>query len=97
VIDTVKTLEDRLKHIATPMTLSIIGCVVNRPGEARETDLGFTGGGAGGSAGMIYLNGKPSYKLDNTKLVDHVVELCEQKAAEIEAGRNREAALEPAQ
>ena len=47
VIDTVKTLEDRLKHIATPMSLSIIGCVVNGPGEARETDLGFTGGGAG--------------------------------------------------
>jgi (E)-4-hydroxy-3-methylbut-2-enyl-diphosphate synthase len=97
VIETVKTLEDRLKHIATPMTLSIIGCVVNGPGEARETDLGFTGGGAGGSAGMIYLNGKPSYKLDNTKLVDHVVELCEKKAAEIESARNREAALEPAQ
>jgi (E)-4-hydroxy-3-methylbut-2-enyl-diphosphate synthase len=97
VIDTVKTLEDRLKHISTPMTLSIIGCVVNGPGEARETDLGFTGGGAGGSAGMIYLNGKPSYKLDNTKLVDHVVELCEKKAAEIEAVRNRDAALEPAE
>ena len=47
VIDTVKTLEDRLKHIATPMSLSIIGCVVNGPGEARETDLAFTGGGAG--------------------------------------------------
>jgi (E)-4-hydroxy-3-methylbut-2-enyl-diphosphate synthase len=97
VIDTVKTLEDRLKHIATPMTLSIIGCVVNGPGEARETDLGFTGGGSGAGAGMIYLNGKPAYKLDNTKLVDHVVELCEKKASEIEATRNREAALEPAQ
>ena len=97
VIETVKTLEDRLKHISTPMTLSIIGCVVNGPGEARETDLGFTGGGAGGSAGMIYLNGKPAYKLGNTKLVDHVVELCETRAAEIEASRNREAALEPAQ
>jgi (E)-4-hydroxy-3-methylbut-2-enyl-diphosphate synthase len=96
VIDTVRTLEDRLKHISTPMTLSIIGCVVNGPGEARETDLGFTGGGAGGSAGMIYLNGKPSYKLDNTKLVDHVVELCEKKAAEIERERNSAAALEPA-
>ncbi|HEX9158602.1 MAG TPA: flavodoxin-dependent (E)-4-hydroxy-3-methylbut-2-enyl-diphosphate synthase, partial [Rhizomicrobium sp.] len=57
VIETVRVLEDRLKHIATPMTLSIIGCVVNGPGEARETDLGFTGGGSGGSAGMIYLNG----------------------------------------
>jgi len=95
VIDTVRLLEDRLKHIATPMTLSIIGCVVNGPGEARETDLGFTGGGSGGSAGMIYLNGKPAYKLDNTKLVDHVVELCEKKAAEIERTRS-ETALEPA-
>ncbi|HEV2561138.1 MAG TPA: flavodoxin-dependent (E)-4-hydroxy-3-methylbut-2-enyl-diphosphate synthase [Rhizomicrobium sp.] len=94
VIETVSLLEDRLKHIATPMTLSIIGCVVNGPGEARETDLGFTGGGAGGSAGMIYLNGKPAYKLENTKLIDHVVELCEKKAEEIEAARGK--ALEPA-
>src|SRR4051795_10784954 len=70
VIDTVKTLEERLKHIATPMSLSIIGCVVNGPGEARETDLGFTGGGAGAGAGMIYLDGKPSYKLENEKLID---------------------------
>jgi (E)-4-hydroxy-3-methylbut-2-enyl-diphosphate synthase len=95
VIETVRVLEDRLKHIATPMTLSIIGCVVNGPGEARETDLGFTGGGSGGSAGMIYLNGKPAYKLDNAKLVDHVVELCEKKAAEIERERGTPA-LEPA-
>ncbi|HEX3652958.1 MAG TPA: flavodoxin-dependent (E)-4-hydroxy-3-methylbut-2-enyl-diphosphate synthase [Rhizomicrobium sp.] len=85
VIDTVRVLEDRLKHITTPMTLSIIGCVVNGPGEARETDLGFTGGGAGAGNGMIYLDGKPAYKLDNGKLVDHVVELCEKRAAEIEA------------
>ncbi len=97
VIDTVRTLEERLKHIATPMTLSIIGCVVNGPGEARETDLGFTGGGAGGSAGMIYLNGKPAYKLDNAKLVDHVVELCEKKAAEIDRERSVAATLEAAQ
>jgi (E)-4-hydroxy-3-methylbut-2-enyl-diphosphate synthase len=95
VIDTVRVLEDRLKHITTPMTLSIIGCVVNGPGEARETDLGFTGGGAGGSAGMIYLDGKPAYKLENTKLVDHVVALCEKRAAEIEAARGK--TLEPAQ
>jgi (E)-4-hydroxy-3-methylbut-2-enyl-diphosphate synthase len=95
VIETVRVLEDRLKHIATPMTLSIIGCVVNGPGEARETDLGFTGGGSGGNAGMIYLNGKPAYKLDNAKLVDHVVELCEKKAAEIERERGAPA-LEPA-
>jgi len=95
VIDTVRVLEDRLKHITTPMTLSIIGCVVNGPGEARETDLGFTGGGAGAGNGMIYLDGKPAYKLDNNKLVDHVVELCEKRAAEIEA-RSPDAALEPA-
>jgi (E)-4-hydroxy-3-methylbut-2-enyl-diphosphate synthase len=85
VIKTVEILEERLKHIATPMSLSIIGCVVNGPGEARETDIGFTGGGAG--AGMIYLNGEPVYKLDNAKLIDHVVELCEKKAAEIERTR----------
>src|SRR5262252_2708244 len=87
VIDTVKVLEERLKHIATPMSLSIIGCVVNGPGEARETDLGFTGGGAGKGHGQIYLNGEPAYRLDNDKLIDHVVELCEKKAAEIEAAR----------
>ncbi|MGD0142958.1 MAG: flavodoxin-dependent (E)-4-hydroxy-3-methylbut-2-enyl-diphosphate synthase [Rhizomicrobium sp.] len=97
VIETVSLLEGRLKHISTPMTLSIIGCVVNGPGEARETDLGFTGGGAGGSAGMIYLNGKPAYKLENAKLVDHVVELCEKKAAEIEAATAKAMALEPAE
>jgi (E)-4-hydroxy-3-methylbut-2-enyl-diphosphate synthase len=93
VIETVRVLEDRLKHIATPMSLSIIGCVVNGPGEARETDIGFTGGGAG--AGMVYLNGAAVYKLENAALIDHVVELCEKKAAEIEAARN--AVLEPAQ
>ena len=65
VIETVEVLEERLKHITTPMSLSIIGCVVNGPGEARETDIGFTGGGAGKGHGMIYLNGEPVYKLDN--------------------------------
>jgi (E)-4-hydroxy-3-methylbut-2-enyl-diphosphate synthase len=89
VIRTVGVLEEKLKHIATPMSLSIIGCVVNGPGEASMTDIGFTGGGAG--AGMIYLNGKAVYKLDNKSLVDHVVELCEKKAAEIEAARNNAA------
>jgi len=93
VIGTVKILEERLAHISTPMTLSIIGCVVNGPGEARETDLGFTGGGAGGTAGMIYLDGKPAYKLENAKLIDHVVALCEKKAAELDSAR----ILEPAQ
>src|SRR5579871_1893182 len=97
VIETVGILEQRLKHISTPMTLSIIGCVVNGPGEARETDLAFTGGGAGKGHGMIYLNGKPAYRLDNDKLLEHVVELCEKKAAEIEAARGTAPALEPAQ
>ena len=77
------------------MSLSIIGCVVNGPGEARETDIGFTGGGAGKGAGMIYLNGQPVYKLENVELVEHIVDLCEKKAAEIEASRS--AVLEPAQ
>ena len=97
VIQTVQMLEDRLKHITTPMSLSIIGCVVNGPGEARETDLAFTGGGAGKGHGMIYLDGKPAYRLDNEKLLDHVVELCEKKAAEIEATRGKTPVLEHAQ
>ena len=87
VIKTVATLEDRLKHITTPMSLSIIGCVVNGPGEAAQTDLGFTGGGAG--AGMVYVAGKPDHKMDNDKLVDHIVELVEKRAAEIEAKREK--------
>ncbi|VAW08430.1 (E)-4-hydroxy-3-methylbut-2-enyl-diphosphate synthase (flavodoxin) [hydrothermal vent metagenome] len=58
VIDTVEKLEERLAHITTPMSLSVIGCVVNGPGEARETDIAFTGGGAGKEHGMIYLNGE---------------------------------------
>jgi (E)-4-hydroxy-3-methylbut-2-enyl-diphosphate synthase len=97
VIETVRVLEDRLKHISTPMSLSIIGCVVNGPGEARETDLAFTGGGAGKGHGQIYLNGKPAYRLDNENLVEHVVELCEKKAAEIEVARGNTAKLEAAQ
>src|SRR5450432_4040282 len=88
VIDTVRTLEDRLKHIATPMSLSIIGCVVNGPGEAKETGLAFTGGGAGKGHGQIYLNGTPSYRLENTDMIDHIVALCEKKATEIETERN---------
>jgi len=88
VIKTVGILEERLKHIATPMSLSIIGCVVNGPGEARETDIGFTGGGAG--SGMVYLSGVQDHKMENDKLVDHIVELVEKKAAELEAKREAE-------
>ncbi|GAA6207516.1 flavodoxin-dependent (E)-4-hydroxy-3-methylbut-2-enyl-diphosphate synthase [Cognatishimia sp. WU-CL00825] len=83
VIKTVETLEKRLEHIKTPMSLSIIGCVVNGPGEALMTDVGFTGGGAG--SGMVYLAGKQSHKLSNDQMVDHIVEQVELKAAQIDA------------
>ncbi|MGI3184117.1 flavodoxin-dependent (E)-4-hydroxy-3-methylbut-2-enyl-diphosphate synthase [Nioella aestuarii] len=85
VIKTVELLEDRLAHIKTPMSLSIIGCVVNGPGEALLTDVGFTGGGAG--SGMVYLDGKQAHKLANEGMVDHIVEQVERKAAEIDAAR----------
>ena len=83
VIKTVDALEKRLEHIKTPMSLSIIGCVVNGPGEALMTDVGFTGGGAG--SGMVYLAGKQSHKLDNAAMIEHIVEQVERRAAEIEA------------
>jgi len=83
VIKTVEALEKRLEHIKTPMSLSIIGCVVNGPGEALMTDVGFTGGGAG--SGMVYLAGKQSHKLGNDQMIDHMVAQVERRAAEIEA------------
>ena len=83
VIKTVEALEERLEHIKTPMSLSIIGCVVNGPGEALMTDVGFTGGGAG--SGMVYLAGKQSHKMSNEQMVDHIVEQVEARAAQIEA------------
>jgi (E)-4-hydroxy-3-methylbut-2-enyl-diphosphate synthase len=85
VIKTVSTLEDRLAHIRTPISLSIIGCVVNGPGEALMTDVGFTGGGAG--AGMVYLAGKQDHKLGNDAMIDHIVDLVEVKAAALEAAK----------
>ena len=84
VIKTVEALEIRLEHIKTPMSLSIIGCVVNGPGEALMTDIGFTGGGNG--AGMVYFAGKQSHKLSNEKMVDHIVEQVENRAAILESG-----------
>ncbi len=83
VIKTVEALEQRLEHIKTPMSLSIIGCVVNGPGEALMTDVGFTGGGAG--SGMVYLAGKASHKMSNDQMIDHIVEEVEKKAAELDA------------
>jgi len=78
VIETVDALEKRLAHIAEPITLSIIGCVVNGPGEALMTDLGFTGGGKG--AGMMYVSGKADHKVDNPAMIDHIVGLVEERA-----------------
>ncbi len=83
VIATVAELEKRLEHIKTPMSLSIIGCVVNGPGEALMTDVGFTGGGAG--SGMIYMAGKQDHKQSNEGMVDHIVSLVEKRAAELDA------------
>ncbi len=93
VIETVGILEERLAHVTTPMSLSIIGCVVNGPGEALYTDVGFTGGGKG--AGMVYLAGKPDHKQDNGSMVDHIVELVEKKAAELEAERAAQSSGQP--
>jgi (E)-4-hydroxy-3-methylbut-2-enyl-diphosphate synthase len=81
VIDTVAKLEERLAHISKPMSLSIIGCVVNGPGEALYTDIGFTGGGAG--AGMVYMGGKPDHKLSNADMIEHIVELVEAHAEKL--------------
>ena len=82
VIDTVRILEEKLAHIQTPITLSIIGCVVNGPGEAALTDIGITGGGK--DSNMLYLNGIQTSKLKNNEILSKVVSHVEQKAAEIE-------------
>ncbi len=82
VIETVKKLEDRLSHIKTPISLSIIGCVVNGPGEAAQTDIGITGGGKGNN--MLYLNGVESQKISSDEMISKVVRLVEEKAEEIE-------------
>ena len=92
VIRTVEVLEERLQHIMTPMTVSVIGCVVNGPGEARETDIGFTGGGNG--THQVYIAGQPHHRLKDKAIVDHLVELVEAKAAEI--ARDKDAAARTA-
>ncbi len=83
VIETVQTLEERLAHIETPLTLSIIGCVVNGPGEALMTDLGVTGGGSGRH--MVYAAGKTDHTMPGDGMIEHVVELVERRAAAIQA------------
>jgi len=83
VIRTVEALEARLQHINTPISLSVLGCVVNGPGEARETDIGITGGGQGKH--MVYLSGVTDHHIQDAEMIDHIVRLVEMKAAEIEA------------
>ena len=85
VIETVQTLEARLAHIETPMTLSIIGCVVNGPGEALMTDIGITGGGAGRH--MVYAAGKTDHTIEAGGMIEHIVGLVEAKAAQLESER----------
>jgi (E)-4-hydroxy-3-methylbut-2-enyl-diphosphate synthase len=85
VIETVTRLEERVAHITTPLTVSVIGCVVNGPGEAKLTDVGFTGGGNG--THMVYLEGVPAHRLQDEDIVDHLVRLIEAKAGEIEKGK----------
>ena len=82
VIDTVKLLEEKLSHIKEPITLSIIGCVVNGPGEAALTDIGITGGGK--ESNMLYLNGVQTEKLSNHEIISKVIDLVEKKAEEIQ-------------
>jgi len=81
VIDTVKILEEKLSHIKEPITLSVIGCVVNGPGEASQTQIGLTGGGKGDH--MMYLSGLPHHKVASDKIIEEVVSLVEKKSKEL--------------
>ena len=81
VIDTVKILEEKLSHIKEPITLSIIGCVVNGPGEASQTQIGLTGGGRDDH--MIHLSGLPHHKVASNKIIEEVVSLVENKSREL--------------
>ena len=81
MIETVKILEEKLAHIKTSITLSIIGCVVNGPGEAAYTDIGLTGGGNNNH--MLYINGIQSKKISTNEMVDRIIHLIEKKDLEI--------------
>lgn len=83
VISTVQKIEERLEHINKPLTVSIIGCVVNGPGEARETDIGLTGGGK--DTHQVYISGLAHHRLQNDDIVEHVVSLVEEHVARIES------------
>lgn len=82
VVKVVTFLEERLSHITTPLTLSVIGCVVNGPGEARSTTFGLTGGG--NNQHMVYISGLPDHKVDSDTVIDHIVKLVEERVAAIE-------------
>lgn len=92
VIRTVETLEDRLSHISEPISLSIIGCVVNGPGEALMTDLGFTGGGKG--SGKMYVSGRPDHNVSNEEMIEHIVEMVEARAETLRSQREAEAPID---
>ena len=87
VIETVSILEERLAHIEQPISLSIIGCVVNGPGEALMTDFGVTGGGSGRH--MVYMSGKTDHTVHGQSMVEHIVEMVETRAAALEAEKRR--------
>lgn len=83
VIRTVEALEKRVAHITTPMTVSVIGCVVNGPGEARETMIGLTGGG--NNTHMVYMDGEQHHRIKDEDIVDHLAQMIEKRAAELDA------------
>ncbi|HBM91038.1 MAG TPA: 4-hydroxy-3-methylbut-2-en-1-yl diphosphate synthase [Rhodospirillaceae bacterium] len=82
VVGTVEALEQRLSHIRAPVTVSILGCIVNGPGEASHTDIGVTGGGK--NTQQIYIGGQPDHRFKDGDLIEHIAELVEKRAAEME-------------
>ena len=89
VIKTVQEIEERLAHINEPLSVSIIGCVVNGPGEARETDIGLTGGGRG--THQIYVSGMADHRLSHDDIVNHVVGLVEERVADLQSAKKADA------
>ena len=77
VIETVKILEEKLSHITKPINLSIIGCVVNGPGEAAQTEIGLTGGGQDNN--LLYLSGVPHSKVPSSEIIEKIVKMVEEK------------------
>lgn len=94
VIESVRIIEEKLEHINEPITVSIIGCIVNGPGEARETDIGLTGGG--NDTHQIYISGMADHRLKNGDIIAHVVDMVEAKAEAIKAAKAMETETETA-